>query len=143
MIAVDTNLLVYAHRSGLPEHRSAIQALEAAFNRPSRWGLPQFCIAEFWSIVTHPRFGPRPSTPKEAEEFVAGILRDGDGDVWMPGHDFVFRLMQLAIELGVRGSRIFDLQIALVSFENGATELWTHDRSFQKIPGLKVLDPLI
>jgi len=46
------------------------------------------------------------------------------------------------LNLGIHGARIFDLQIALIALENGATEIWTHDRNFLKIPGLKIHDPL-
>jgi hypothetical protein len=42
----------------------------------------------------------------------------------------------------VVGARIFDLQIAVASFEGGATELWTHDGAFVKVPGLRLHDPL-
>jgi predicted nucleic acid-binding protein len=48
----------------------------------------------------------------------------------------------LAEELDVRGLRIFDLQIALAAFDNGATEIWTHDRNFVAVPGMLVRDPL-
>jgi len=48
----------------------------------------------------------------------------------------------MAADLQVAGSRIYDLQIALIAFENGATEIWTHDRNFTRIPGLHVHDPL-
>ena len=53
MIAVDTNLLVYAHRSGLPEHRQAQRAVEKACGNPTGWAIPVFCAAEFWAVVTH------------------------------------------------------------------------------------------
>ena len=46
------------------------------------------------------------------------------------------------MELKIVGRRIFDLQIALIAFENGATELWSHDKNFVGVPGLKVSDPL-
>jgi hypothetical protein len=37
---------------------------------------------------------------------------------------------------------VFDPQIALTAFENGATEIWTHDHGFLGFPGLTILDPL-
>jgi hypothetical protein len=52
------------------------------------------------------------------------------------------RLAQLASDLKIQGPRIFDLQIALVSFEGGASEIWTHDRGFVSLPGLPARDPL-
>ena len=45
-------------------------------------------------------------------------------------------------ELDVAGARVFDLQIALTAFENGAAELWTHDQGFTRVPGLRFVDPL-
>jgi predicted nucleic acid-binding protein len=60
----------------------------------------------------------------------------------MPKERFSTRLLQMATDLEVRGPRIFDLQIALTAFDNGATEIWTHDRGFVAFPGLAVHDPL-
>jgi len=51
-------------------------------------------------------------------------------------------LVQTAVDLGVSGPRVFDLQIGLCALDGGATELWTHDRRFVKIPGLIIPDPL-
>jgi hypothetical protein len=50
--------------------------------------------------------------------------------------------LQIAEQLGVRGARIFDLQIGLTALDAGATEIWTHDAGFVGLPGLKVRDPL-
>ena len=52
------------------------------------------------------------------------------------------RLTRVAGDRKIEGSRIFDLQIALVSFEGGASEIWTHDRHFVSLPGLPARDPL-
>ena len=51
MIAIDSNLLVYAHRTALPEHRRARRAIEKASRSPLGWGIAWPCIAEFWSVV--------------------------------------------------------------------------------------------
>lgn len=141
MIAVDTNLLVYAHRSSLPEHRSARAALERAGDDGRGWGITLATIAEFWSVVTH-RAAARPSTSEEATAFLAALKKDGGMQVWTPGPGFDDRLLQLAVDLTVAGGRVFDLQIALTAFEHGASEIWTHDRGFATIPGLRVIDPL-
>ena len=141
MIAVDTNLLVYAHRSSLPEHGSAREALERASADRRGWGIALATVAEFWSVVTHPA-AARPSTSEEATAFLTALKADGDMQVWTPGPGFDDRLLQLASDLPVTGARVFDLQIALTVFEHGASEFWTHDHRFAKIPGLRVLDPL-
>jgi predicted nucleic acid-binding protein len=44
--------------------------------------------------------------------------------------------------MGVVGPRVFDLQIAMTALDHGATEMWTHDAGFVRLPGLPVRDPL-
>jgi toxin-antitoxin system PIN domain toxin len=142
VIAIDTNLLVYAHRAGVPESRSARGAIERAAQDPRGWGFCLPSIAEFWSIVTHPGALGRPSTPAEALAFFEALITGGAARVFQPGPAFIERLMRLAADLRVTGTRIFDLQIALMAFDSGATEIWTHDRQFVSLPGLRIVDPL-
>ena len=112
MIAVDSNLLVYAHRTSVPEHRAAQRALERAAGDQAGWGITQASVTEFWSVVTHTASAGRPSTPAEASAFLRSLLRDGDAHFWLPGPGFGERLLHLAVDLDVRGPRIVDLQIA-------------------------------
>jgi predicted nucleic acid-binding protein len=142
VIALDTNLLVFAHREGVPEHASARRAIERASEDPKGWGIALSTVGEFWMNVTHPAAAGGPSTPKQARDFLASLFEGGPGIVWMPREPFWTRFLQLASDLNVRGVRIFDLQIALTAFDNGATEIWTHDYDFVAFPGLAVHDPL-
>ena len=142
MIAVDTNLLIYAHRTAVREHAAARRAIERACTDDRGWGISVAGVSEFWGVVTHPAASGRPSTPTEAARFLRTLVDDGRMAIWRPGPGFADRLLQLADDLGVRGVRIFDLQIGLSAFDNGAHELWTHDRHFVRIPGLCVRDPL-
>ena len=141
MIAIDTNLLVYAHRGAVPEHQAARQALERASRDRRGWGTAASCVAEFWSVVTHPEAAGRPSEPDEARRFILALVEAGLA-LWSPGPGFGARLVQMAAELSITGPRIFDLQIALTAFDNGAVEIWSHDRSFASLPGLALHDPL-
>lgn len=140
MIAIDTNLLIYAHRSRSPEHRRARQAIERAARSPKGWGVAVPSVAEFLAVVTHPS-DARPSTVREAERFIDGLVAAGC-ELWGPGTGLVAALFARAADLDVSGPRVFDLQIALAALDNGATELWTHDAQFVKVPGLRVVDPL-
>jgi len=141
VIAVDTNLLIYAHRSGLAEHRAARRALQKASEDPRGWGIPFPCIAEFWSVVTHPRSAGGGSEPAKARSFLRALIVEAGASVWMPREGAWERVTKLAEALGVRGPRIFDLQIALTAFDNDATEIWTHDRGFLAFPGITLHDP--
>ena len=140
MIALDTNLLVYSHRSAVPESQAARSAIGRASASPAGWGFSLPVVGEFWSVVTHPRAPGRPSTGDEARRFITALQSAG-AEVWMPGAGLALRLLRLADDLSVSGPRIFDLQIALTAFEAGATELWTADRGFASVPGLPVVYP--
>jgi uncharacterized protein len=142
VIAIDTNLLVYAHRAAVPEHQAARRALERAAGGDAGWGIAQPVLAEFWSVVTHPASAGGPSTPSQARAFLDALIRDGGAQVWLPSSGFGEQLLRAAVDRKVTGPRIFDLQIALVALGHGAHELWTHDREFLAPPGLRVVDPL-
>ncbi|MBN2496864.1 MAG: PIN domain-containing protein [Deltaproteobacteria bacterium] len=143
VIAVDTNLLVYAHRSRAPEHEAAREALQLAAEDPDGWGIPLPCLAEFWTVVTHPRSIGRPSTPEEAAGFVRALIRSGGATIWQAVTGFSGRLLRAAEQASVSGARMFDLQIALLAAEAGAHEIWTHDRHFCTVPGLTLHDPIV
>jgi toxin-antitoxin system PIN domain toxin len=140
VIALDTNLLVYAHRSATSEHRAARAAIERAA-ASGAWGFAAPVVAEFWAVVTHQAARGRPSTPDEALGFLAA-LEDAGAHLWTPGTGFGIRLAQAAADLDVSGNRVFDLQVALCAFEGGARELWSHDARFVTVPGLRVVRAL-
>ncbi len=142
MIALDTNLLIYAHRSKTPQHQAAKRAIQNACSANRGWGISLPCIAEFWAVATHPSALGGPSTGADALRFVDSMI-DAGAQIWVPGPGFQRRLFQTAVDLEVQGARVFDLQIALVAFDNGASEIWTHDAHFVSVPGLKVQDPIL
>ena len=142
MIAFDTNLLVYAHYPSAPEHRAAWRAIERACSDPRGWGIALSSVAEFWSVVTSPAVRAGPAPEQQARDYLQALIVDAGALVWALPEESWRRLLQMAADLEVQGSRIFDLQIALAAFENGATEIWTHDRNFASLPGLLVRDPL-
>lgn len=142
MIAVDTNLLVYAHRTATPEHKAAQRALERAAADPGGWGFSIGNVLEFWSVVTHPASKGRPSTASEARKFLRNLTEQGGAVMWLPTPGFDVRLLANATRLGLMGPRVFDLQIAMTALDNGARSMWTHDAGFIHLPGLPVLDPL-
>ena len=61
MVALDANLLVYAHRSSVAQSDAARAAITTAAGTPDGWGFSLAVVLEFWSVVTHPAT-PRPST---------------------------------------------------------------------------------
>lgn len=141
MIVFDANLLIYAHRSETKENLSAQKAIGNAISL-TRCAVTLPSITEFWSVVTNPMPGKRTSTPDEAKSFIDNLVQDAPLSILSPTIGFHQRLMDMAHRLDVRGVGIFDLQIALLALENRASEIWTHDKNFIKLAGLKVYDPI-
>ena len=142
MIALDTNLLIYAHRQGAPEHDAARGAILEALNDSRGWGICLPSVAEFWSVVTHPKIPGGPSSNAVVTHFFHSLLTEGNGSIWTPGPGFGERLMRWASSLKIRGRRIFDLQIAIIALEHGVQEIWTHDAGFVSVPKVTVRHPL-
>lgn len=140
MIALDTNLLIYAHRKGVPQHAASRRAITGALSRHP-CGVAVQALAEFWAVVTHSSSQGGASSPAVAGAFVTELTRAGLS-VWTPADGFGSRLLTMAGSRGVTGPRVFDLQIALTAVEAGATEIWTADRGFVSVPGLLVVHPL-
>ena len=139
MIAVDTNVLVYAHRSSLKGHERALLWLRHLAEGNLPWGLPVFCLGEFVRIVTHPRILDPPSTLDEALGALNGLLASPSVRVLSPGPQYPALFRDAVQAADARGNLAFDAQIAAVCRENGATRMLTLDRDFTRFPGLQVV----
>src|SRR5437016_4088870 len=62
VIAVDTNILVYAHREDSAFHEIAFRRVAEMAEGPANWAIPWPCVHEFLAITTHPRIY-NPPTP--------------------------------------------------------------------------------
>ena len=140
MIALDTNILVYAYDTTRPEHTAAKDAIRRASMSHDGFGTALMCLAEFWSVATHPRLSKQPSA--QAAYAFYQTLRAAGLRIWYPKNGFSNRILQTAVAQNLLGSSIFDLQIALLALEHHATEMWTHDKNFIALFGLRVVDPL-
>jgi toxin-antitoxin system PIN domain toxin len=143
MIAVDTNILVYAHRADLEWHAPARARLEALAGEPTAWAVPMHCLHEFYATVT--RLAPlaKPTPPEVALRQLNNLLACEnlvvlveDGEHW--------RALHSLLEAGVvRGGAVHDARIAACCLRHGVSELWTADRDFSRYPDLRVRNPLV
>ena len=135
MIAVDTNVLVYAHREELPKHRRARERLTALAEGSARWAIPVFCLGEFLRVITHPRLFDPPHAPREACEALERLLASPSVAVLMPNERFCGLLWEAVGQAEASGNLIFDAQIVALCREAGASPLLTEDRDFDRFPG--------
>ncbi len=141
MIAVDTNVLVYAHREEAPEHEAARERLRELAEGDLPWALPVFCLGEFLRVTTHPRVFSPPSTLEQALSALDGLLESPRLRVLNPGPRYPSWLDRLARRADARGNLAFDTQIAAVCLENGVRRLLTLDRDFARFPEIEI-EPL-
>lgn len=143
MIAVDTNVLVYAHRADSEFHRSALTALEALAEQPAGWAIPWPCAHEFLSVVTGPAFGARRTPPDVAFEALRNWMAHPRCRM-LHETDTHFDLLEaLARRASLRGGALHDARIAAICIAHRVEELWTCDRDFDRFPDLRTRNPLV
>ena len=136
MIAVDTNILVHAHREESPKHGAALARVVALAESPARWAIPVFCIGEFVRVVTHPRLFDPPYSANEACEAFTRLLASPSVTVVVPGPGYPALLAEAVREANAIGNLVFDAQIVALCRENGISRLLTEDRDFDRFKGL-------
>lgn len=132
MIAVDTNILVYAHREELARHDAAKQRLLELAEGARRWAIPVFCLGEWIRVVTHPKLFDEPHTAAEAGEALSRVLESPSLVVLSPGGGYWQLLREAIEEADAVGNLVFDAQIVALCRESGVRELLTEDRDFDR-----------
>ncbi len=137
MIAVDTNILIYAHREELPQHRAARRRLTELAEGDALWAIPVFCLGEFVRVVTHTRIFDPPYTVDEACQALERVLASPTLRLLFPGPRFWPLFAQAAREADASGNLAFDAQIVALCREAGVGQLLTEDRDFARFTGLR------
>ncbi|MFZ4599248.1 MAG: type II toxin-antitoxin system VapC family toxin [Terrimicrobiaceae bacterium] len=143
MIAVDTNLLVYAHREESPFHLKARDSLIRIAEGPDLWAIPWPCLHEFLAIVTHPKIFRRPTTMPHAWEFLDAVLESPPLRLLSETHSYQLTIRELLGASRVVGPKVHDARIAALCLDNAVGVLWTADRDFSRFPTLRTFNPLV
>ena len=142
MIAVDTNILVYAHRADAPWHDLARARLVELAESGERWGIPWPCVHEFLAVVTHPKiYRPPTPTPTAVEAIKAWAASPGLSFL-TEGPDHLLVLSRLLSAAQIAGGQVHDARIAAICIQSGVKRLWSVDRDFSRYPTLRTINPL-
>jgi uncharacterized protein len=143
LIALDTNILVYAHRRDSEFNERAYARIAELARGRGAWAIPWPCIYEFFAVVTHPRIYDPPSSTDQALEQI---------DVWLEAPGVVLltetevhhweELRGVIASARIAGPRVHDARIAALCLAHGVRELWTADRDFSRFPALPTHNPL-
>ena len=142
MIAVDTNVLVYAHRreSHVGEEAHALMVGLAEGDRA--WAIPWPCCYEFLSVVTNRRIWKESATtPQQAwRQFHAWISSPSNRMIGETDN-FPEVLRRFVDRPRIVGGVVNDARIAAICVAHGVDALLARDRDFSMFPELAVRDP--
>lgn len=143
MIALDTNLLVYAHREDSSWHEAAWKRVAGLAEGKAPWAIPWPCLHEFLAIVTHPRIYDPPTPLEIALDQVASWL-EAPGLVLLSEAEGYWDEIRAVLRAGrVAGAQVHDARVVALCQLYGVEELWTADRDFGRYPGLTTRNPLV
>lgn len=143
MIAVDTNLLIYAHREDAPFHDAADRCLAELVESGRDWAIPWPCVHEFLAIVTHPRIFVPPTPLADALEQVRCWIESptlhllGELDGYWPQLESILQSGR------VEGPLVHDAHVVAICQQHRVSSFWTADRDFSRFPALVTENPLL
>lgn len=143
MLAVDTNILVYAHRREAPEHDAAAEVVRALAEGDRTWAIPWPCVYEFFSVVTNQRiWREAASSPNQGWSQIDAWLGSPVLRLLGETEDFHVLLARFLKLPRVRGPIAHDARVAALCVAHGAEALLTRDRDFSQFKDLRTRDPL-
>lgn len=142
MTAIDTNILMYAHREDSPFHDKAWKAVASLAQGAHPWAIAWPCIHEFVAMATkkRPFYDPTPvgMALDQVERWLESPTVSVLGEA--PGYWASFRTV--VEDSGVTGPKIHDARVYAICVSSGVRTLWTADRDFERFSGLKIVNPL-
>jgi len=143
VIAVDTNILVYAHRTDSPFHAAAAERITELAEDNAPWAIPWPCVHELLAIVTNPRIYDPPTAIEVALDYVDALLQS-PSLVLLAETELHWETLRPLMAAGrIAGGRVHDARIAAICMQHGVRELWSTDRDFSRFPDLTVVNPLM
>jgi toxin-antitoxin system PIN domain toxin len=141
VIALDTNILVYAHRPEAPLHRDAARTVRALAESGRSWGIPFHVLVEFAAVVSSPKIWKVPSSCEQIAAQMKAWRSSPDLHVLGDDETVWERTVALARAGAIQGGQWYDARIAAVCLAHGVTELWTADRDYSRFASLRTRNP--
>ncbi len=143
MIAVDTNLLVYALREDCSFHAQARDCLERLAQGRQAWAIPWPCVHEFLAVVSNKRIFKTATPMTVAIDAVDAWLESPSVTLLCESGEHWTELRRLLGGSQAVGPMVHDARIAALCAQHGVSELWTADRDFGRFAGIKAVNPLV
>jgi hypothetical protein len=143
VIALDTNVLVAAHRLDSQFNGVAVAVVAELWSGPAAWAIPWPCLHEFLAIVTNSRIPWEPTPLDRAVEQVDEWLTSPNLVLLAEGPGYFDHFRSVITAAQASGGLVHDARIAALCLYHSVSELWTADRDFSRFPALKTRNPLV
>lgn len=141
IILADINVLIYAFRDDMADHRRYKAWLEGVVNGMEAFGMSDLVLSGVLRVVTNPRALNPPSTMERALAFVESVRQAPNCVPVHPGPRHWEIFTRLCREAGVRGNLVPDAYLAALAIESGS-EWITTDRDYSRFADLRWRHPL-
>ena len=138
MLALDTNVLVYAFFNDSPFHDAAKEMVSELAANQGAWAIPWPCIHEFYAVATNPKIFPDPELPALARAQLNAWMQSPSLQLLAETTGHWARLDALLTSSRVAGPAVHEARIAALCLAHGVAELVTLDRDFSRVSELKV-----
>jgi toxin-antitoxin system PIN domain toxin len=143
VLAVDTNVLVYAADADSPFHAPCRAWLERQRARPDAWYTTWSILYEFLRVTTHPRVMRRPWSAPAAWKFVTALLASPGLAVLVPTQQHADVAATVITEFPhLTGNLFHDAHTAILMREHGIGKICTRDADFSRFTFVEVIDPV-
>ena len=143
MLALDTNILVHAHRRGTAHHAEALELVRRLAEGAEPYALFWPSLYEFLRVVTHHRVFDPPSTTSDALEAVRDFLAPPVVRVLGETTRHAALLERVLQESRVTGNLIHDAHLVTLGIEHGVHEILTLDGDFARFSQLASRNPFL
>jgi len=138
----DSNILIYAKMTGMPEHIAAFTWLNTTLNDSNSIIIVcETTVLSFLRITTNNKVFNPPLPFEEAIAFVTSFLTHPRVSISRISPQHYIDVAEFMKKHNFGGNLTMDAHLAVLAISTGAV-LVTRDRDFMRIPYLKILNPL-
>jgi predicted nucleic acid-binding protein len=132
---IDSNILIYAaNASHDSRHREAKSFMDEVMKKPEEFAIAQQSLREFAAVAIHRSFLPLP----KIQEYLT-LFKDGFGSCFVEYPEDILSAAHLSKTERVH---FWDALLVSTALRNGIYLIYTEDADFERIPGIKAINPL-
>lgn len=139
MKAIDTNVLIHAHREEIDKHKEALELIHDLAEGDTAWAIPVFCISEFLRIATHSRVFDPPTPLETALTAIEDLIQSPSVRLLFPQDEYWSIFTRVMRQGNALGNIVFDAQIVALCLEHGVQTLVSEDRDMRRFKDLEVI----